>query len=518
MSSSKPNIVLVMADQLTAFALSSYGNTVTKTPHIDSFAEKATVFENAYCSYPLCAPSRFALMSGRLPSKIAAYDNAAEFPASIPTIAHYLRDAGYYTCLSGKMHFVGPDQHHGYEARLTTEIYPADFSWTPPETYETQTDPEQSQSEGPAPGVSSVDTITDAGPKVRSMQMDYDDEVIHRACQHLFDRNRHGDSRPLFLTVSFTQPHDPYVSRKEFWDLYSDQDIDLPRVPPIPLDEMDEHSRSLYYHYGLNKFDVTEPIYRRARHGYYAMISDIDQKIGKLLRTLTECGMDDNTAIVFTSDHGDMIGERGLWFKKNLFDPAIRVPLMLRWPGKALPARVVTPSSLLDILPTVAALAGIPEHVIATRFEGRSLLQRIRGDTASQSVYAEHLDGGTRAPRVMLRKGDLKIVHSLEYPTQLYNLADDTNERVNLAQHPDWKTTTETLLNQVNSMWDLPQLKTRVMRNQRIRQLLMRSLGKGEKRNWEHYPDPQRSGTRWVREGDYFPEVEQRGYISYPSE
>nr|MBX2868416.1 sulfatase-like hydrolase/transferase [Acidiferrobacterales bacterium] len=130
----QPNIVLVMADQLTAFALSAYGNTVTKTPHIDAFAQVATVFENAYCNYPLCAPSRFALMSGRLPSKIAAYDNASEFPASIPTIAHYLRDAGYYAFLSGKMHFVGPDQLHGFEDRLTAEIYPSDFSWTPPST------------------------------------------------------------------------------------------------------------------------------------------------------------------------------------------------------------------------------------------------------------------------------------------------------------------------------------------------------------------------------------------------
>ena len=245
--SQQPNIILVMADQLTAFALSSYGNTVTKTPHLNEFAKQASVFENAYCNYPLCAPSRFALMSGRLPSRIAAFDNGAEFPASVPTIAHYLRDAGYYTCLSGKMHFVGPDQHHGYEQRLTTEIYPADFSWTPPVIYDQLTDPELAQTDGPAPGVSSVETITDAGPKVRSMQMDYDDVVIHRARQHLYDRSRHGDSRPLFMTVSFTQPHDPYVSRNEFWDLYKDEEIDPPRVPPIPLEQMDAHSRCLLY-------------------------------------------------------------------------------------------------------------------------------------------------------------------------------------------------------------------------------------------------------------------------------
>jgi len=484
----QPNIVLVMVDQLTAFALSSYGNRVTKTPNIDAFSKTATVFENAYCNYPLCAPSRFALMSGRLPSKISAYDNAAEFSASVPTIAHYLRDAGYYTCLSGKMHFVGPDQHHGYEDRLTAEIYPADFSWTPPDSYDALTDPEFAEANGPAPGVSTVETITDAGPKVRSMQMDYDDEVIHRACQHLFDRTRHGDSRPLFMTVSFTQPHDPYVSSAEFWDLYKDSDIDAPRVPPIPLDQMDAHSRSLYFHYSLDKFAVTDDIYRRARHGYYAMISDIDRKFGQLLKTLDDCNLSSNTMVLFTSDHGDMIGERGLWFKKNLFEPSIRVPMMLRCPGKSMPARVATPVSLLDVLPTFTDAAGIERNTLVTAIEGQSLFQRIDGNVEQKPVYAEHLDGGTLAPRVMLREGDLKIVHSNAYPTQIFNLADDADELNNLATHPDWQEATRKMIDSVNTVWDLDQLKNEVMANQQIRQLLVSSLGKGRKRNWEHYP------------------------------
>ena len=520
----QPNIVLVMADQLTAFALSSYGNTVTKTPHIDALAAEATVFDNAYCNYPLCAPARFSMMSGRLPSKIAAYDNAAEFPSSVPTIAHYLRDAGYYTCLAGKMHFVGADQHHGFEDRLTTEIYPADFSWTPPETYDTWSDPELSQGDGPAPGVSSVETITDAGPKARSMQMDYDDEVIHRSCQHIYDRARHSDPRPLFMTVSFTQPHDPYISRKEFWDLYTCEGIDPPRVLAIPFSQMDPHSRSLYFHYSLNKFDVTDDTYRRARRGYYAMISDIDDKIGRLLRTLKECNMAKNTVIVFTSDHGDMLGERGLWFKKNLFDPAIRVPMMLSWPGKTLPGRVAAPVSLVDVLPTLMEIAGMPKTAITTAHEGSSMLATIANEndktvnSGPSPVCAEHLDGGTRAPRVMMRKGDIKIVHSLEYPSQLYDLSTDPGELDNLANHPDWADTAKQMQADVNAMWDLTALRQAVIHSQHCRQLLARALSKGKKHPWEHYPNPHHQSTRWVREGDYFPAVEQRGYIDYPTE
>ena len=126
-----PNILIFMADQLTAGAIPAYGNRVAKTPNIVKLAEQGVIFERAYCNSPLCAPSRGAFMSGRLPSATGIYDNAAEFPSQLPTFAHYLRRAGYRTILSGKMHFCGPDQLHGFEERLTTDIYPADYGWTP---------------------------------------------------------------------------------------------------------------------------------------------------------------------------------------------------------------------------------------------------------------------------------------------------------------------------------------------------------------------------------------------------
>ena len=228
--------------------------------------------------------------------------------------------------------------------------------------------------------------------------------------------------------------------------------------------------------------------------------------------------MGSNTMILITPDHGDMIGERGLWFKKNLFDQAIRVPMILRFPDESLPTRVASPVSLLDVLPTLMDAADIPESALVTEIEGKSLLKVAEGRYRDRPVYAEHLEGGTKAPRVMLRKGDLKMVHSLEYPTQLYNLAEDANELVNLAMTPDWKEVTATLLEEVNAVWNLKNLKQEIISNQRARQLLARSLGKGKKRFWEHYPNPHRDITGWVREGDYFPEVEQRGYLSYPKE
>jgi choline-sulfatase len=511
----QPNILLVMCDQLTAIALSAYGNRVCRTPNIDRLAEQGSVFENAYCNYPLCAPSRFALMSGRLPSRIGAFDNAAEFPAAVPTIAHYLRDAGYYTCISGKMHFVGPDQHHGYEDRLTTEIYPADFSWVPPKTYDELED-EEIVAKGKVPfGVSSVETIADAGPLARSQQIDYDDEVARRAVQHIFDSRRYGDGRPVFMTVSFTQPHDPYVITREYWDLYTDEGIDPPRTAKIPLDALDPHSRSLYFHYSLDKFEVTDEIYRRARRGYYGMISYVDRKLGELRKTLEDAGIADETVIIFTSDHGDMIGERGLWFKKNLFDPAIRVPLVVYRPdGKGL-SRIVAPVSLLDLLPTLVDFGGGDAGSFVTPHEGRSLLPLLAKDDPQRVTMAEHIDGGTKAPRVMLRRGARKVVVSEAYPTQLYDLAADPGETRNLADDPAFQPDLERLLEAVEAIWDLPKLRAEVMQSQRVRQFVNRAMQKGKQRSWEHYPNPIEEHTRFVRTGERFPDVERRSYLPY---
>jgi choline-sulfatase len=513
--SMKPNILLVMCDQLTAIALSTYGNTVCKTPSLDALAAQGSVFENAYCNYPLCAPSRFALMSGRLPSRIGAYDNAAEFPAAVPTIAHYLRDAGYYTCISGKMHFVGPDQHHGYEDRLTTEIYPADFSWVPPKTYDELED-EETAVKGKVPfGVSSVETIADAAPLARSQQIDYDDEVARRATQHIYDWRRYGDGRPLFMTVSFTQPHDPYVITREFWDLYSDEGIDPPRTPKIALEDMDPHSRSLCFHYSLDKFDVTDEVYRRARRGYYGMISYVDRKLGELRQTLEDAGIADDTVIIFTSDHGDMIGERGLWFKKNLFEPAILVPLIILRPGAKQLSRISAPVSLIDLLPTLVDIATGSTEAIVTEHEGSSLLPLLDRDQPDRIAMAEHIDGGTKAPRVMLRRGSQKIVVSEAYPTQFYDLSADPCEMRNLADDPSRQADLARLMDIVRQTWDLGRLREDVMRSQRVRQFVNRAMQKGKARGWEHYPEPLREHTKFVRTGDRFPDVERRSYLPY---
>ena len=502
----KPNILLFMVDQLTAFVLSSYGGSVCKTPNIDKLAARGTVFENAYCTYPLCAPSRFSMMSGRLPSRIGAYDNGAEFAAATPTFAHYLRLNGYYTCISGKMHFVGPDQFHGFEERLTTEIYPADMSWTPePQFRDTNPDQERTYEFG----VSTIDTVRDAGPVTRSMQIDYDEDVIHCARREIFARARGIDKRPFMMAVSLTHPHDPYVITHDFWDLYTEDDIEAPMVAPIPVEDRDPHSQSLFYHYGQDACTLSEGDYRRARRGYYGMISYIDHQLGRVMDALDSAGFSDNTAVLFASDHGDMIGERGMWFKKTLFEPAIRIPLIFAMPGQQA-SRESAPVSLVDLFPTLCDVALVPSESIKTPLDGRSLLPAVNGRLEHRPIFVEHIDGGTAAPRVSVRDGPWKLVLSRAYPPQLFNLDTDALELDNISgRQPDQAAR---LTKMVEDNWNLDQLQDEVIASQTARKLVDAALATGRQELWDFAPRIAQQG-QYVRRGDAFPDVERRGYL-----
>lgn len=503
----KPNILLFMTDQLTAFALNAYGNTVCRTPHIDRLAASGAVFESAYCNYPLCAPSRFSMMAGRLASRIGAWDNGAEFPASIPTFAHYLRGMGYYTCISGKMHFVGPDQLHGFEERLTTEIYPADFSWTP-------SAPDSDADDRFGAGVSSVDTILDAGPMVRTMQIDYDEDVIHHAVREVYVRARSADTRPFLLAVSLTQPHDPYVTTRPYWDLYESIEIDPPRVSPIPLEERDPHSRMVYEHYGQGGTEIDIAATARARRGYYGMISHIDDMLGRLLAALGQAGFAETTIVVFASDHGDMMGERGMWFKKTLFEPAIRVPLVVAGPGVGA-TRIAAPVSLLDLFPTFLDFAGAPDGTARTPLDGTSFCPLILGRAGRRAVMVEHLDGGTPAPRVMLRDGSLKLVVSRAYPPMLHDLSSDPLELHDLAGSPGSRSEESRLTKAAEEIWDLDTMAQEKAENQTARGVVNQAMQQGRRESWDFMPRPLQQNTGYVRSGDSFPDLERRRYLPY---
>ena len=486
----RPNILLVMADQMAAAPLPAYGGTIVRSPHLDALARDGIVFENAYCNSPICAPSRFSMLTGRLPVAIEAFDNAAELPASLPTIPHYLCSVGYRTILAGKMHFIGPDQQHGFEERLTTDIYPADFAWTP------------DWRAGPtdAPSGISMRNVTQAGTCVRSLQMDYDDEVEYFATQRLYDLARDPTARPFFMTVSFSHPHPPYTIGREHWDRYRSAEIDLPRVPPIPVAERDIQSQWLHASHGADRERIDEDQVRRARHAYYGMIAYIDDKLGRLLATLEACGLRDDTVVVFVSDHGEMLGERGMWYKQTFFDPSCRVPMIVSAPRRFTPRRVARPVSLVDLLPTLAELAGTDGDWIDP-IDGCSLLPLLTGADAGpvRDVIAEYTDMGVIAPCRMLRRGSLKLMFTHGHPWRLFDLANDPDELEDLAGRPDRSLDLAMLQRALLDGWDPEAVHARVLASQRrrgfIRDVARRS---GRMPDWS-YQAARDDRKRYVR-------------------
>lgn len=498
----RQNIVFVMADQMSAKAMPFHGHRVVKARTLSRLAREGAVFDTAYCNSPLCGPSRLSMMSGLLPSKVGGYDNAPEFSSAIPTFAHYLRLAGYRTCLSGKMHFAGPDQLHGYEERLTTDIYPSDFGWTP-----NWAEPDAKLA------FQDMQNVLETGPCLRSMQIDYDDDVCTQAERWLYDRARDTGDQPFMLTVSFTSPHDPYVARPEFWNMYRDEDIDLPEVAKSDVTP-DAHSERIHEHYSIGKADVSDAAMRRARHGYYASIEYIDAKVAALLAVLEETGLDQNTIFVFASDHGDMMGERGLYYKKTFFEWSARVPLIFWAPGRIAPACHTAPVSLLDILPTFADIAGVADQVLET--DGTSLLPALQGKPLpNRTIAAEFLAEGVYEPTFMLRDATCKLLYSETDPPVMFDLSKDPAERNDVANDPAYSAQRDTLIALGQSMWDASALKAQIIKDQNRRRLIHKAHQIGTPPKWDYQPFED-AADAYVRAGKWTTEVEALAHLDVP--
>ena len=485
---SRPNILILMADQLNGTLFPDGPAPWLHTPNLRALAERSVCFANTYTASPLCAPGRASFMSGQLPRRTCVYDNAAEFASDIPTYAHHLRRAGYQTCLSGKMHFVGPDQLHGFEERLTTDIYPADFGWTP---------------DYRKPGeridwwYHNMGSVTGAGVAEISNQMEYDDEVAYHATRKVYDLGRGLDERPWMLTVSFTHPHDPYVARKKYWDLYEDCEHLLPGVPAMTYEQQDAHSKRIFDANDWRSYTITDENIMRSRRAYFANVSYLDDKIGEVMEALRGTRQEENTIILFVSDHVDMLGERGLWFKMSFFEGSARVPLMISspiWP----PKRIKTPVSTLDILPTLAELAHIDMDEIMPWTDGESLVPLAKDGERTSPVRLEYAAESSYAPLVCLRQGQWKYIHcELDQPL-LFDLEADPHELTNLADNPDYADTASAFAAQVRERWDMPAFDAEVRQSQARRWIVYEALRNGAFYPWDYQP-LQKASERYMR-------------------
>jgi choline-sulfatase len=406
------------------------------------------------------------------------------------------------------MHYVGPDQLHGYQERLTTDIYPSDFGWTPDW---------RQMIPVAATGVN-LRSVMDSGTCRRSLQLDYDDEVSAKALQRIYDYGRDAARRPFLLTVSFTHPHNPYVTTDEYWNRYDAAAIDLPRVPPMAHADLDPHSRRLREIYRFDEFKVEDSDVRRSRHAYYGMVSYVDDQVGKLLAALEAMDLADDTVVVFTSDHGDMLGERGLWYKWTLLESAVRIPLVIAVPGQV-PSRVAEPVSLLDLLPTLVDLGSLGGAAVpvVSEMEGDSLLPCLTGSGALPSdrpVYAEMNADGAISPCVMVRKGVWKYIHSEPDPPQLFRLDEDPHELRNLGGSPEAAAIEAELHALVRNHWDLEGLARDVARSSEQRLFIQRIRSSAPYEQWDY--EPRRDATRQFVRNSSGPASVAKARARYP--
>ena len=441
-SRKRPNFLILMADQHSPHVLGCTGDPVVRTPNLDGLAERGVLFENAYCASPLCVPSRYSFLSGRQPSDIQVWSNADSLPWDAATFAHSLGAAGYETALIGRMHFLGPDQHHGFEKRLVGDLIPAYANGTIPLTPELLAG---------ARGASRS-AVTNAGPGSTAYQA-FDKDVTAATIDYL-EQSTSLD-RPFCAVAGFVLPHSPFVCSPEDFDYYRDR-VTAPEPPPEYFEHL--HPAVTAWRNQRGVPEVTREEVRRARAGYYGLVTELDRHVGRILGKLRQTGLDRDTVVIYTSDHGEMAGENGMWWKMNFYEGAVGVPLVASCPSRFVSGRrVENVVSLIDIAPTLTELAGAEPVPQAS---GRSLAPFLRGKSPDWKdvAFAELPQIGDVPAARMVRSGRWKLVHYHGMRPQLFDLEQDPREQNDLGADERHREIRERLLAQVLQNWSAEEI------------------------------------------------------------
>jgi choline-sulfatase len=436
--SAHPNILVLVSDQHSPTVMGCAGDPHVRTPHLDELAAAGTRMDSAYCPSPLCGPSRASFMTGLLPVRTGVFMNWDSLPSHLPTFAHALTVAGYDSVLCGRMHFVGPDQRHGFAERLVGDFGPTDVAATMHDSgifRNTTGQDARRLADSSGPGLSDL--------------MQYDDEVTEAACRRIEEQ---ADGSPLLLTVGLYGPHNPYACEKELFEHYHRV---LPRIG-----EEDVQAFAADSHPALQKWlesrhlpGLDPDIRHAARAGYYGLVERLDGLVGKMVEAARR-KFGEDLVILYISDHGDMAGEKGLFWKSTFYEGSVGVPWIAQGAGIVRGVVHSGPVSLLDLAPTLCELAGAPALPdtdglsLATTFAGGS-----RPDP--QRPIPATLTDRTRGWSAMIRKNHYKLVEHHGYPTtQLFDLADDPGEQHDLGAEPAHAETVRELRRHLDGNWD----------------------------------------------------------------
>lgn len=418
----QPNIVVIMCDQLRADALGCYGNTFVKTPHIDRIAAEGITFSQAYSRTPVCVPARHGLLSGKAPFQLGLTENGSmNGPVTHPLPAE-MRKLGYFTCAVGKMHFTPPRNHYGFDRMYLSEELPDHFgdddylAFLRDNGYGHVIEPHGRRSEQYyVPHVSSLPEELHATAWTATKTV----EVIRT--------NRH---RPFFVFTSFIKPHPPFDPCEPYHKMYDPADVPKPVRRESELSPIDL-AIDVQNDYKVNGIgQVDDQKVREMRAAYYGCISQIDKQVGRILDELERLSLMDNTLIIFTSDHGEMLGDHYAYGKRTYYEASTRIPLLLRGAGAQSGRRSHALTSLEDIYATCITTGG-------GQPQADSMGQDLQGLTSGlvierKELYGEY--GRGRSLKLMRRWGDYKyIYHANGAREALFHLAEDPDELNNLA-------------------------------------------------------------------------------------
>lgn len=485
--SNRPNLLYIHSDQHAPHVLGCAGDPLVETPHLDRLAAGGARFTGAYCPSPICVPSRMSMLSARHPYQNQVWTNNHILDSGIPTLAHSMGAAGYRPVLAGRMHAVGPDQLRGYAERYVGDHSGNHLGGAPVDR-------------GILDGTAGPERISlvRSGPGQSAYQV-HDEDVIAAAVDCLnrlgVQRRAQGEIAPFSLTVGLMLPHPPYVARAEDYTRYADR-MTLPHHPETHDQAQHPFIRRWREYTGI--VHVPDEEVRRARAAYWGLVHRVDCLIGQLLAALEANGLADNTLIVYTSDHGDMQGEHGLWWKHVFYEESVRVPLILHWPG-VIPAgqvcdRVV---SALDVTATLLDALDAPPLPSSP---GRSLLGLVSHarptpaweDVAFSEYCADQYSPDGESYHRMIRLGPWKLIYYHGMEPQLFNLDDDPSELRDRAADPTCQAIRAELTARVLDGWN-PDAIAAVMAHKRGEAKILRQWA-NQTRPVEQYRWPLTAG------------------------
>ncbi len=434
------------------------GHPVVQTPHLDRLAEQSYIFDNAYCNYPICTPSRLSMLTGRYPHQIEAWDLGAIADRRYPTWGDYLAEAGYETVLCGRTHFNGTDRLLGFSHRLLDDL---------PRWRNTSGSPPR---RGLDARRGSNSHVAECGPGDHEHTR-YDRNVTDLAIDFLREKAAASDDKPFLLYCGFMHPHFPLIAPPEFYALYDPDTLELPTTWNEPIES--QHPIIQHHRWAWrNDIPPPEATVRCALASYYALVSSLDAQIGRILAAIDTSPLREDTVVIYTSDHGEMAGHHGIWQKQCFYEPAVKVPLMLHLPSGET-GRVVQNVSLIDVLPTLLEIAGLETP---SDLPGNSLLKiaEHQADETTRAVFSEYHHMGMLNAGFMLKRGDYKLCHYVGSEPQLFNVATDPLENEDLAPKPEYIPIRNEMEDALHEIVDPELTDARAKENQQVRRSKVR--------------------------------------------